>query len=381
MTLQRRMNFGIVGCGGFCRGNHLPSLAANPRTRIRALCDLNEPALEELAAQYHPDYVSTEFERLFADPEIDAVVCATKPDFRLPVMRAAVKYRKPLFVEKPLAFSVEDTFAMLRLMKNSGVPFMVGFNRPYSPMMTDVKRLWDAMPHDGNITILYRMIGEAALWPGSHFDAVVNRKESTLIHEATHIFQLLSFLTGTLPERIFTAGGGNMDNLVTLEFPGKITACVAAGDNGSVGFPKEYIEIDGGGTTVAGWNFVELEQTGVAGRSFFRRYPFWIGNTELRSGRTGMTRKLREFRASITPEEQAYGYYYSRQVHVDKGHYGELEFFRLCVEKGIMPPIGVEAGAAANITAAAALESFRRGESVRPDYSSVTNPEQYCIGN
>ncbi len=45
--------------------------------------------LDELAAQYRPRYTTGDAERLMADAEVDFVVCGTKPDARLPIMRLA----------------------------------------------------------------------------------------------------------------------------------------------------------------------------------------------------------------------------------------------------------------------------------------------------
>ncbi len=176
------MRVGFIGCGGFTSGNHLPNAAKNHDLKISGLCDLNIAHLEELKAIYSPDYITDDMEKIFNDSAIEMVICGTKPDFRMPIMELAVKHNKPLFVEKPLCFNDEDIAPMLELMKDAPIPFMVGFNRPYSPMMQDIKPLYQELKQ-GSATIIYRIIGEARLWPKHHHDAVVVDNESTIIHQ------------------------------------------------------------------------------------------------------------------------------------------------------------------------------------------------------
>ena len=102
--MDKILKIGFVGCGAFSFGNHIPNAHANPGYELVAFCDLDGERLERLCEQYQPSYITQDMEQLFADPEIEAVSCGTKPDFSLPVMRLAVKHRKHLFVEKPLCY-------------------------------------------------------------------------------------------------------------------------------------------------------------------------------------------------------------------------------------------------------------------------------------
>jgi len=274
-------------------------------------------------------------------------------------MEAAVAAGKPLFVEKPLSCSREETEQMRFLLRSSPIPFMVGFNRPFSPLMQDAARYYRQL-RKGETTIVYRIVGEAILWPKSHYEAVMVRRESTIIHEATHIFNLLDWLTGLRPQRVYTAGGGNTNNIITLEYPEDITAVVIAGDNSSAGFPKEYLEINTDYTTIAGYCFCELVVVGKEGECQRHRYPYSVGTQTFTSSRQEMEERLVRFRSSVTQADLDYGYYYDKQVHVDKGHYAELEAFRQCVLNKTHSPIDVELGASANYTAWAAIEAWEK---------------------
>ena len=353
--MKNKTRIGVVGCGGFCRGNHIPNLLANPAVELKTLCDLKPDGLEKFGVR---DIV-TDMEQVFADPEIEGVVCATKPSARMDIMALAKKYRKPLFVEKPLCWGEEQTMQTLELMRDFREPFFVGFNRQFAPLMIDAVRFFRHYCTAGNTTIIYRIVGEARLWPQTHYQAVMEKKESTIVHEVTHIFQLLHFFTGSFPVAVSTAGGGNVDNIITLEYPRDITAVIIAGDNSNAGFPKEYLEINGNYTTIAGYNFTELEVTGSDGVFTRKRYPYRIAGKEYLTSHQEMEEKKRDFRNSITPEQLAYGYYYDTQVVVNKGHAAEMEAFRRCIAEHLPSPIDLYAGAAANLIAYKAVQSVQ----------------------
>lgn len=367
---MNRMKVGFIGCGGFASGNHIPNTRANPNLEIQAFCDLNGKRLEELRGKYKPAYVTSDMEKIFRDPEISMVICATKPDFRLPVMKLAVKHKKHLFVEKPLCYREDELGEMVSLMKNAPVKFMVGFNRPFSPLMRELKPIYNKYKK-GNTTIIYRIIGEARLWPKHHYDAVVVNKESTIIHETTHIFNVLNWLTGLDPETVYAAGGGNMDNIITLSYPENVTAVIISGDNSTGGYPKERIEVNTNYGTIVGDHFTELTTAGFDNFYSRKTFDYKIGTETFNTDGRCAEDKLQEWRKSVTHEEINLGYYYNRQIKVDKGHYNEIEFFRRCITENTKSEVDVMAGAVANLTAWRSIESWEKKIPVPLDFTHL----------
>lgn len=361
------MKVAFVGCGGFCSGNHIPNAAANPNFEIVAFCDLRTDRLDAVSARHPASYVTTDMTRIFNDPEVELVVCGTNPDFRLPIMELAVEHGKHLFVEKPMCLHESEVNTMVSLMKKSRGLFMVGFNRPYSPLMRALKPLYQKYRR-GNTTIIYRIIGESRLWPKHHYDAVVRRKESTIVHEVTHIFDLLNWLTGSEPHRVYTAGGGNMDNIITLDFPDEVTAVIIAGDNSTAGYPKEQIEVNTNHGTIVGDHFIELTVAGFDGVFERQQFPYQVEGQALTTNGREAEERGWAWRSSVTPEEMATGYYYDRQLKPDKGHYHELEEFRRMICEGRPSETDVVRGALANLIAWRAIESWEKKQPVEMDF-------------
>ena len=364
------MKVGFIGCGGHARGSNIPCVAANPNLETTAFCDLNDEQLEILREKYNPKYLTKDFERIFADPEIGMVVCATKPDFRLPIMEAAVKYKKPLFVEKPLAYTKQDIYKMVELMKPSAVPFIVGFNRPYSPIMQTVRPIY-TRNRKGNTLISYRIVGEEAIWPPEHREAICDRKESTVIHETTHVFDLLNWLTGLVPKSVYMAGGGHIDNIIVLSYDENITATVIAGDNGSVGYPKERLEINSNYGTIVAEYFTELVVAGMGNDSGIKTFPYEFNNKKYDDGFISLRAKLLKWRKELTEEKRSVGHFEGQIPSINKGHYEQHEYFRNAILSGSPIETDVIRGAIPTLTAWSAIESWQKGEALNLDFSEI----------
>jgi len=362
--MKKQLRLGVIGCGGFTSGKHLPNLKRSGRFALHALCDKNEDIRASLTAEYAPVYATTDFHRVVEDPAIDAVLIGTKPDFRLPIMQAAIQNGKHLFVEKPISMNREETLAMYRLVKDAPVKFMVGHNRPYSPIMRDAKDLFvqarDTVKQEHNNTLLtYRIIGEAWLWPEHHRSSVY-RGESTVIHELTHIFDLFNWMIGGEPTSLFACGCGSMDNIISLTYPGQVRAVIISGDNGSLGYPKECLEIDTNHCVISARSFVELAWAGTKISHGRKLYPYQYKGKEQRSNIMEYEDLLWRFRDSVTEEERSYGYYYKKAPAEDKGHYEQLNAFYDHITENAPIVADARAGALATLIALEAICSLEK---------------------
>src|SRR5436305_6443179 len=98
---------GLIGCGG--SGSYDASIVqADPRARVMALCDKFPDQFDKsestIKSQNTRKY--TEFEKLLAAPDIDAVFIATPPFEHPRMLAAAIQAKKNLYCEKPNGLDV-----------------------------------------------------------------------------------------------------------------------------------------------------------------------------------------------------------------------------------------------------------------------------------
>lgn len=367
------INVGFIGCGGFVRGNHLPNAAANPQLNVHALCDVNPAALGELADKYAPHYVTTDSERLFADPDIGLIVIGTKPDARVELIRAAAQAGKPVYVEKPLSLGWDDSREILRVLREHPLPLQVGFNRPYSQIMQEARRIF--RKQRGPVTMIsYRICGEFLLFPQDHKDALTVRGESGVIHEVVHIFDLLNWFTQSDPISIYCAGGQNDDNILAIEYPQNTRACILASNLSTEGFPKERMEVFTNHSTLVMNEFIELQTAQIPGEDdqLFPLKSFPGGDPQKPQTEAELRGHLKKWRSGLTAKEMKAGYYYGSRPSVNKGHYDALEYFRRCIEEDLPVETDAWRGALATVMGLEALRSLRERRVIEFDWSQLS---------
>ncbi len=99
-----KLNMGIIGAGG--RGG--ANLGGVSRESIYSLCDVNPGALAGAKAKFPGAKTTTDWREVVADPAIDAVVISTADHHHAPAAIAAMQAGKHVYVEKPLAHTVQE---------------------------------------------------------------------------------------------------------------------------------------------------------------------------------------------------------------------------------------------------------------------------------
>lgn len=183
-TEQRVIRFGMIGCGKMALTVHGPNLAAMPGVEVKAFCDLEESQAHKVQQLFGTGYVTTRLEDVLQDPEIDAVTITVGPKAHPSLVQAAARAGKHIFVEKPLAVTIEDALATAKVVEDAGVKFIHGTCNRLAPMVRIAKR---ACP-----TPLYSFAHSG----------------STVTHQAVHQIDLAINLFHDSPlERVYASGG------------------------------------------------------------------------------------------------------------------------------------------------------------------------------
>lgn len=136
---MKRVRMGVIGLGRFGE-LHCEALAAIPEVELHSLCTRNSERLASLGARFGVSNLFTDYQRMFEDPDLDAVSIVTMwRDHAAPAI-AAMQAGKHVFVEKPMASTEEDCAAMIRARDQSGRACMVGQICRFNPRYQAAKR-------------------------------------------------------------------------------------------------------------------------------------------------------------------------------------------------------------------------------------------------
>ena len=274
------LRIGLVGCGSFARAMIVPALRAQAGVKIAAVAAATGVSAANVSRLVDADYATTEYEKILADPSIDAVVISTRHGLHHPMALAAARAGKPFHVEKPLALTTAQCREIVDAVAAAGVPAVVGFNRRSAPFVQAL-RGWMA-DRSGPAQILIR-VNAGALPPG-HWAVDPQQGGGRLVGEGCHFIDLAAFVAGA-PGRVVgatvvpAARGEDPEGSTTLliAYPDGSRATVVYGSAGHRALPKERVEVSWDGRSVVIDDFVRLEAHGVGGARKLRAADKGVG--------------------------------------------------------------------------------------------------------
>ncbi len=220
---QNTLNIGVIGAGriGRVHSEHLATRI--PGVRLAAIADVNLPAAESLAGQFHAT-PHQDYRRILDDPTFQAVAICSATDTHARLIVEAAQAGKHIFCEKPIDYDLQKIDAALAAAERAGVKLMIGFNRRFDPNFRKVRELVGE-GKVGNVHLLRITSRDPAPPPVEY----VRVSGGMFLDMTIHDFDMACYLTGSEVVEVFAAGGvlidpaigaaGDIDTaLVTLKF-------------------------------------------------------------------------------------------------------------------------------------------------------------------
>ena len=210
------------------------------------------------------------------DPELDALVIATRHDTHARLVIEALAAGKHVFVEKPLALTADDIdtidSAYRGVWASDHAPrLMIGFNRRFAPQVVRMKALLDARAGPKSMI----MTVNAGAIPAEHWTQDPDVGGGRVIGEACHFIDLLRHLAGSpiasCHRQAMASETGDTVSLA-LYFADGSLGTIHYFANGDKAFPKERLEAFAGGQILRLDNFRSLTGYGWKG---FRAMNLW----------------------------------------------------------------------------------------------------------
>lgn len=133
----------VFGCGGVSAG-HFSAYAASPRARLVAAVDVRPELAEAAAKRWGAErwYISTA--EALANPDVQVADLCLPHHLHAPIAIEAANAGKHVFVEKPIANTLEEADAMIAACRENHVLLMVDQTKRYQNRHRKLKELLDA---------------------------------------------------------------------------------------------------------------------------------------------------------------------------------------------------------------------------------------------
>lgn len=266
----------VLGAGSFARSVHMPNLKhLKDRFTLQAVVTRSGHNATAVAKQFGAVYASSDYEAVLADPDIDAVIIATRHHLHGQMALKALQAGKHVLVEKPLALTVTELEALNKFITAADESpvhiLMTGYNRRFSPYACCLSKL--LQDRSGPFILNYRM--NAGYIPMDHW---VHSSEGggRNIGEACHIYDLFTYLTGAEAKEVAIQPivprshyYSRTDNFITvLRFADGSVASLTYTSLGSKEYPKETADLYIDGKVAILEDYKRLDFFGIREKSF-----------------------------------------------------------------------------------------------------------------
>ena len=183
------VRIGVIGLGWFGEV-HCDAIQATPGLELAGLCTRTESRLKDLGRKYGVGVLETDYRALLGRSDLDAVSIVTMWDQHTEPTLAALAAGKHVFLEKPMASTVEDCARIVAAAEAAPGFLMVGHICRFNPRYAAAKREIEA----GNIGRIVALSSRRNI-PAAWTPEILN-KIGPIIGDAIHDTDLMLWFTG-----------------------------------------------------------------------------------------------------------------------------------------------------------------------------------------
>jgi predicted dehydrogenase/threonine dehydrogenase-like Zn-dependent dehydrogenase len=254
---------GIIGAGNFTKSTIAPALK-KLGAPVKSIASSGGLSGTITAKKFAIGTTTTNYKDILQDKEIDGVIITTRHNLHAEQVLESLEAGKHVFVEKPLALSLEELDQIDAAYQKSNGSLTVGFNRRFSPFIQDAKKHLGAA--NTPINVIATM--NAGYIPPEVWVQDMQVGGGRIIGEACHLIDLITFLTGSLVEKVVMNALGpnpaeNTDNAsILLQYQNGSQGVINYFSNGSKAYSKERVEVYSQNRTMVIDNFSKSKYYG-----------------------------------------------------------------------------------------------------------------------
>ena len=186
---MEKLRVGVIGVGWFGTV-HCRAIADHPQLELAALCDAAEDRLAQMAREHGVARTCTDYRELADDPAIDVLAVTTPWDHHAAPALAGLAAGKHVFVEKPMASTLQDCQRMCDAARDAESNLMVGHICRFNPRYVSAKREIDA-GRIGKVVAINARRNVPAKWVTGQLETI-----GPILHTNSHDTDMMLWLTG-----------------------------------------------------------------------------------------------------------------------------------------------------------------------------------------
>src|SRR5262245_37858339 len=305
------VRLGLIGAGNYAKSMLLPHFEKLEGLSLQGVCTAHGANAEALARRYGFRYATTDVERVIADPEINAVLIATRHDSHARFARMALEAGKHVYVEKPLALTDDELapiVAALGARGEDGPSLWVGHNRRFSVLSKETIAHFAGVKARQVVATV-----RAAPVPADSWYQDPAEGGGVLFGDACHFIDLAIWFARSLPVEVHAIETPDPSHrheswAIHMRFASGGMGIVHYVCGSNAGWERESVDVLGGGRSARLAGFRELSLRGGAGGKRIVRMQPDAGQ------RTMLEAMMAQFRRASGAEDHTESFVLSAQA-------------------------------------------------------------------
>lgn len=139
MSDKPKIRIALIGLGKIAQKAYLPILANHSKVDP-ILCTRNTHTLDKLSNQFRINKTYSNLDELIRSKPDAAMVHSSTESHAL-IISKLFKAKIPVFVDKPLSYSLEESESILDIAAKNRLPLYLGFNRRFAPLVKSLSEV------------------------------------------------------------------------------------------------------------------------------------------------------------------------------------------------------------------------------------------------
>jgi predicted dehydrogenase/threonine dehydrogenase-like Zn-dependent dehydrogenase len=252
---QAQLAVGFIGAGNYATSMLLPHLAKNSAVKLAHVATTRSLSAVNAQQRFGFTTASTSADAVLEDKSLDVIFIVTRHHTHADLVCRALEAGKTVFVEKPLALTRDETERILDVAEKTGNDrLMVGFNRRFAPLLTDLRSRFGAQASRATT----RYLVNAGRLDTDSWYLNEELEGSRFTGEGGHFIDTLSWWADSLPQEVYAVSGADPEDVqATIKFANGASGTVSYLTTGNSRFPKETLDAGAGGSSARLDNFAE----------------------------------------------------------------------------------------------------------------------------
>jgi len=192
-----------IGVVGITRRGTIARSYLPPGVAITAVADIDQAALDGVEEDV---FKTRDYKELLARKDVDGVFLMTRDPLHEEMGVAALKAGKAVYLEKPMAITIEGCDRLLEAAYRSGAKLFLGHNMRYMPVVLKMKEIIDA-GLIGKVQVVWcrHFIGYGSCY-FRHWCSERANTTGLLLQKGAHDIDVIHWLSGACARRVVGMG-------------------------------------------------------------------------------------------------------------------------------------------------------------------------------